>query len=102
MALIGLTGLCSCGYIREGPRVKGALRAISNSQDVSLIQRVLITLVPRLIILVNRVFRVFAGFMGKSLVIAVRSSTERNNKLTHMHEQSEFTYGSYLVAAGHF
>jgi len=28
----------------------------------------------------NRVFRVLPGFMGKSLVIAVRSSTERNNK----------------------
>jgi len=32
--------------------------------------------------LVNRVFRVLPGSMGKSLVIAVRSSTERNNK-TH-------------------
>jgi len=30
--------------------------------------------------LVNRLFRVLPGFMGKSLVIAVRSSTERNNK----------------------
>jgi len=28
----------------------------------------------------NRVFRGFPGFMGKSLVIAVRSSTKRNNK----------------------
>jgi len=29
--------------------------------------------------LVNRLFRVLPGFMGKSLVIAVRSSTKRNN-----------------------
>jgi len=28
----------------------------------------------------NRVFRFFPGFIGKSLVIAVRSSTKRNNK----------------------
>jgi len=36
--------------------------------------------------------------MGKSLVIAVRSST----KFAHVHEQSEFTHGGYLAAAGHF
>jgi len=60
---------------------------LSNSQDVSLIQRVLMTLVLRLIMndgfsfdSVNRVFRVLPGFMVKSLVIAVRSSTERDNK----------------------
>jgi len=54
----------------------------SNSQAVSLIQHVLMTLVLRLIIdggfsldSANRVFRVLPGFMGKSLVIAVRSST---------------------------
>jgi len=39
--------------------------------------------------------------MGKSLVIGDRSSTERNKKLAHVHEQSEFTYGAYLAAAGH-
>jgi len=82
---------------------------LSNSQAVSLIQHVLMTLVLRLIMnhgfsfdfsiactndfgaathneprfqfrLFNRVFRVLPGFMGKSLVIAVRSSTKRNNK----------------------
>jgi len=60
---------------------------LSNSQDVSLIQRVLMTLVLRLIMndgfsfdSANRVFLVLPGFMGKSLVIAVKSSTKRNNK----------------------
>jgi len=60
---------------------------LSNSQAVSLIQHVLVTLVLRLIMndgfrfdLANRVFRVLPGFMGKSLVIAVKSSTKRNNK----------------------
>ena len=55
---------------------------LSNSQAVSLIQRVLMTLVLRLIMnggfsfdLANRVFRVPPGVMGKPLVIAVRSST---------------------------
>ena len=55
---------------------------LSNSQAVSRIQHVLTTLVLRLIMNggfsfdpANRVFRVFSGFMGKSLVIAVRSST---------------------------
>jgi len=38
--------------------------------------------------------------MGNPLVIAVRSSIERETKLAHVHEQSEFTYGVYLVAAG--
>ena len=81
---------------------------LSNSQAVSLIQRVLMTLVLRLFMnggfsldSANRVFRVFPGFMGKSLVIAVRSSTERTTKFAHVHEQSEFTYGGYLVAAEH-
>jgi len=87
---------------------------LSNSQDFSLIKRVLITLVLRQkkerrfqARHVNRLFRVLPGFMGKSLVIAVRSSTERNNKtesnknFAHVHEQSELTYGGYLVAAGH-
>jgi len=60
---------------------------LSNSRGVSLIQRILMTLVLRLIMnggfsfdMANRVFRVLPGFMGKSLVIAVRSSTKRNNK----------------------
>ena len=60
---------------------------LSNSQAVSLIQLVLMTVVLRLIMndgfsfdSVNLVFRVLPGFMIKSLVIAVRSSTECNNK----------------------
>jgi len=62
---------------------------LSNSQAVSLIQRVLMTLVLRLLMnggfnfgSANRVFRVLPGFMGKSLVTSDRrqSSTERNNK----------------------
>jgi len=55
---------------------------LSNSEAVSLMQRVLMTLVLRLTMnggfsfdSANRVFRVFPGFMGESLVIAVRSST---------------------------
>ena len=55
---------------------------LSNSQAVFLIQYVLMTLVMRLIMnggfgfdSANRVFRVVPSFMGKSLVIAVRSST---------------------------
>jgi len=48
--------------------------------------------------LLNRLFlRVLPGCMGKSLVITVRSLTE----LAHVHEQSEFTYGGYLVTAVH-
>jgi len=49
----------------------------------------------------NRVFRVLPGFMGKSLVIAVRVQQNVTTKLAHVHEQREFTYGGYLVAAGH-
>jgi len=37
--------------------------------------------------------------MSKSLVIAVKSSTKRTTKRAHVHEQSDFTYGGYLVAA---
>jgi len=33
----------------------------------------------------NRVFQVLPGFMGKSLVIAVRSSTKRNNNNSLMY-----------------
>jgi len=46
----------------------------------------------------NRVFRVLPGFMGKSLVEVQQNVT---TKLAHVHEQSEFTYGSYFVAAEH-
>ena len=49
----------------------------------------------------NRRFLVLPGFMVKSLVIAVRSSTERNNTIAYVHEQSEFTYNAYLGAAWH-
>jgi len=40
--------------------------------------------------------------MGKSLVISP-SEVQQNvtTKLAHVHEQSEFTYGGYLVAAEH-
>ena len=65
---------------------------LSDSQDVSLIQRVLITSVLWLIMndgssfdSANRLFRVLSGVMGKSLVIAVRSSTERNKQNSLMH-----------------
>jgi len=60
---------------------------LRNAQADSRIQRVLMTLVLRLIMnggfsfdSADRVLRVLPGFMGKSLVIAVRSSTKRNNK----------------------
>jgi len=81
---------------------------LSNSQDVSLIQHVRMTLVLRLIMngdfsfdLANRLFRVLPGFMGESLVIADKNRQNVTTKLAHVHEQSEFTYGSYLVAAEH-
>ena len=81
---------------------------LSNSQAVSHIQHVLMTLVLRLIMnggfsfdSANRVLRVFPGFVGNSLVIAVRSPHNVTTKLAHVHEQSEFTYGGYLVAAEH-
>ena len=73
-----------------------------------MLQHVLMTLVLRLIMnggfsfdSANRVFRVLPGFMGKPLVIAVRSQRNVTTKLAHVHEQSEFTYGGYLVAAEH-
>jgi len=81
---------------------------LSNSQAVSLIQHALITLVLGPIMnggfifdSANRVFRVLPGLMGKSLVIAVRIQHNVTTKLAHVHEQSEFTYGGYLVAAEH-
>ena len=72
---------------------------LSNSQAVSLIQRVLMTLVLRLIMnggfsfdSANRVFRVLPGFMGKPLVIAVKFQQNVTTKLAHVHEQSEFNH----------
>jgi len=60
---------------------------LSSSEDVSLVQCVLMTLGLRLTMndgfsfdSANRVFRVLPDVMGKSLVIAVKSSTKRNNK----------------------
>ena len=85
---------------------------LSNYQIVSLIQRVVMTVVLRLIMngsfsfdSANHVFRVLPGFMGESLVIAGdrRQKLKQNvtTKIAHEHEQSEFTYGGYLVAAEH-
>jgi len=78
------------GLTREFLRRTGHLQRcpvrLRNSQDVSLIQRVLIPLV--LLLKMNdgsgfdtqsRV-RVLPDFMGKSLVIAVRNLTERTNE----------------------
>jgi len=42
-----------------------------------------------------------SGVMGKSLVIAVKNQQNVTSKLAHVHEQSEFTYDGYLVAAEH-
>ena len=60
---------------------------LSNSQAASLIQRVLMTLMLRLKMNDGFSFdssiacsEFFRGFMRKSMVIAVRSSTERNDK----------------------
>jgi len=39
--------------------------------------------------------------MGKSLVLASEVQRKVTTKLAHVHEQSEFTYGGYLGAAGH-
>jgi len=81
---------------------------LSNSQDVSLIQRVLITLVLRL--LINHGFS-FDSSVACSVFFRVSwvnrwgspSGAQQNvtTNLAHVHEQSEFTYGGYLVAAGH-
>jgi len=88
---------------------------LCNSQDVSLIQRMLIILVLRLMKkrrfqfrLVNRLFRVLLGCMGKSLPLIGRTFSRQEvqqnatTKLAHVHEQSEFTYGVYLDAQGTF
>jgi len=56
---------------------------LRNSQDVSLVQRVLMTLVLRLIMndgFSNRLFRVLPGLMGKPQVTAVEYFNKRNNK----------------------
>jgi len=81
---------------------------LSNSQDVFLIQYVLITLVLRLI--VNDGFS-FGSSIACSMFFRVswvnrwRSPSEVQQNVTtkfaHVHEQREFTYGAYLVAAGH-
>jgi len=80
---------------------------LSNSPDVSVIQHVLITLVLRLIMndgfsvnSANRLFRVLPGFMGKLLFPPSEVQQNVTTKLAHAHEQSEFTYDAYLVAAG--
>jgi len=39
--------------------------------------------------------------MGKLLVIASEVQQNVTTKFAHVHEQSEFIYGAYLVAAGH-
>ena len=53
----------------------------------------------------NCVFRVFPGFMGKSWVNRRSPSEVQHNnvttKLAYVHEQNEFTYSCYLVAAEH-
>ena len=81
---------------------------LSNSQAVSLIQRVLMTLVLRLImndgfsfdssIACSEFFRV--PWVNRWLS---PSKVQQNvtTKLAHVHEQSEFAYGGYLVAAEH-
>ena len=91
-----------CGHVSRCPV------RLSNSQDVSLIQRVLITLVLRLImndgfsfdssIACSEFFRISWVHRGRS-----PSKVQQNvaTKLAHIQEQSEFTYGAYLVAAGH-
>ena len=81
---------------------------LNNSQAVSLIQRVLMTLVPRLI--VNDGFSfdfsiACSEFFRVSRVNRRWSPSEVQQNVTtkfaHVHEQSDFTYGGYLVAAEH-
>jgi len=81
---------------------------LSNSQDVSRIQRVLIILMLRLIM--NDGFS-FDSSIARYEFFRISwvnrwwspSEVQQNvtTKLAHVHEQSEFTYGAYLVAAGH-
>jgi len=81
---------------------------LSNSQDVSLIQRVLMTLERRLImndgfsfdcsIACSEIFQVsWANRLSSPSEVQYNVTT----KLAHVHEQSEFTYGGYVVAAEH-
>jgi len=81
---------------------------LSNSQDVSFIQRVLIPLVLRLIM--NDGFScdlsiACSEFFRVSWVNRWRSPSEAPRIVTtilaHGHKQSKFTDGAYLVAAGH-
>jgi len=81
---------------------------LSNSQDVSLIQRVLITLVLRLTM--NDGFSFDPSIAGSeffrvSWVNRWCSSSEVQQNVTtelaHVHEQNKFAYGASLVAAGH-
>ena len=81
---------------------------VSNSQDVSFIQRVLRNLELRLIM--NDGFSFDASIAGSEFfrVSWVNrwwspSEVQQNvtTKFAHVHEQSEFTYGNYLVAALH-
>ena len=81
---------------------------LSESKQLFYRQTVLITLVLRLIVnddfsfdSVNRLFRVLPVFFVKSLMIAVRSSTERNNKIRSCTRAKQITYCAYLVAAVH-
>jgi len=80
---------------------------LSNFQAVSRIQRVLITLVMRLII--NDGFSFDSSiacfkFFRVSWVNRWWSPSEAQQnvkiKLAHVHEQSEFSHGASLVAAG--
>jgi len=80
---------------------------LSNYQDVSLIQLVRIYVGVAThnerrfqFRLVDRVFRVLPGFLGKSLVIVFRSSTKRNNR-TRSCTWAKRIFWWRLVAAGH-
>jgi len=81
---------------------------LSNSQDVSRTQRVLMTLVLRLIMNDGFSFDCSIAcfeFFQDSWVNRWWSPSEvqqnETTKFAHVHEQSEFTYGGYLVAVGH-
>jgi len=81
---------------------------LSNSQDVSPIQRVLMTLVLRLImndgfsfdfsITCSELFRV--SWVNLGYITGDRHQNLKP-KFAQVPEQSDFTYGGYLVAAEH-
>jgi len=74
---------------------------LSNFQAVSLIQRVLMTLVLRLIMndgTCSELFRVSWVNLG---YIAGDRRQNLKPKFAQVPEQSDFTYGVYLVAAEH-